>query len=140
MAQEYQILVVEDEEYWREKIFREALEDAGYQVVTSSSCAEAVAALDQQVFDLVVIDVNLTGDPGNKDGVRVLERMVALGHPSLSIVVSGSPTRAMYEESVKKYQPVECLDKAKFDVTKFVDLVADAFAKKAHDVTPVDGG
>ena len=140
MAQKYRILVVEDEEYWREKIFRETLEDKGYQVVTSSSCAEAVAALDQQVFDLVVIDVNLTGDPGNKDGVRVLERMAALGHPSLSIVVSGSPTRAMYEESVKKFRPVDYLDKAKFDVTEFVDLVADAFAQTTHHVTPIDGG
>ena len=65
MARQYHILVVEDQERWREDIFREALEDEGYQVVTSSSYDEAVAALDRQVFDLVVIDINLTNVADN---------------------------------------------------------------------------
>jgi DNA-binding NtrC family response regulator len=126
MARQYQILVVEDEERWREDVFREALEDGGYQVMTSSSYGEAVAALDRQAFDLVVIDVNLTGVSGNRDGVRLLERMASLGHRSLAIVVSGSKTWDMAEESVRKFRPVAFLDKTMFDVTEFVTLVRDA--------------
>ena len=126
MVKQYHILVAEDEERWREDVFREALEEEGYQVKTSSSYSEAVAALDQQVFDLAVIDVNLTGDPGNQDGVRVLERIASLGHGTLVIVISGSPTRAMAEKSVKKFQPIAFVDKITFDVTKFVTLVTDA--------------
>jgi DNA-binding NtrC family response regulator len=136
MARQYHILVVEDEERWREDIFRESLEDEGYCVVTSSSYAEAIAALDQQVFDMVVIDVNLTGNRGNRDGLRVMERMAALGHQSLTIVVSGSKTRAMAAESVKKFQSVAFVDKTTFDVTEFVNLVAEAFAKTTATAKP----
>jgi DNA-binding NtrC family response regulator len=136
MSKEYHILVVEDEEGWREDIFRESLEDEGYCVVTSSSYAEAIAALDQQVFDMVVIDVNLTGNRGNRDGLRVMERMAALGHQSLTIVVSGSKTRAMAAESVKKFQSVAFVDKTTFDVTEFVNLVAEAFAKTTATAKP----
>ena len=131
MARQYHILVVEDQERWREDIFREALEDRGYQVKTSSSFDEAVAALDQQVFDLVVIDVNLTNVSGNRDGVRVLDRIDALGHKSLAIVVSGSKTWPVAEKSVRKFHPVAFLDKTTFDVAEFVALVSDALAEPA---------
>ncbi len=129
MTKQYHILVVEDEQYWREAVFREALEEIGYQVQTCSAYAEAVAALDEQVFDLVVIDVNLTGIAGNQDGVRVLERIASLGHKSLSVVVSGSRTRAMAMESAARFRPLAFLDKTTFDVTKFVTLVMDSLAK-----------
>ena len=129
MTRQYHVLVVEDEEYWREAVFREALEDAGYLVRTCSAYAEAVAALDERVFDLVVIDVNLTGIAGNRDGVRVLEYMAALGHRSLSIVVSGSRTRAMAMESTARFRPLAFLDKTTFDVAKFVTLVTDSLAQ-----------
>jgi DNA-binding NtrC family response regulator len=132
MARQYHILVVEDEERWREDVFREALEDGGYQVVTSSSYDEAVAAMDRQVFDLVVIDVNLTNVSGNRDGVRVLERMATLGHRSQAIVVSGSKTWTVAEESVRKFYPVAFLDKTTFDVAEFVTLVSDALTEPAR--------
>lgn len=126
MDKKYHILVVEDEEYWREDVFREELEEAGYQVETSSCYNEAIAALDRRVFDLLVIDVNLTGQNGNQDGIRVLERMVLLGHESKVIVVSGSRTRAMAKENVKKFQPIAFLDKTTFDVRDFLALMKDS--------------
>ena len=132
MAGPYHILVVEDEETWREDIFRESLEDSGYQVVTSSSYAEAVAALDRQAFDLVVIDVNLTDVSGNRDGVRVLEHMAARGLDSLAIIVSGSKTWTVTEENVKKLHPIAFIDKTTFDMAKFVTLVTDALTQPSQ--------
>jgi DNA-binding NtrC family response regulator len=126
MARQYHILVVEDEERWREGIFREALEDAGYQVKTSQCYSEAIAALDRQAFDLVVLDVNLTGLSGNRDGVRVLEQMASLENRPLTIVVSGSKTWDVAEESVQKFRPIAFIDKTTFDVAEFITLVNDA--------------
>jgi DNA-binding NtrC family response regulator len=123
MVNQHPILIVEDEARWREDILREALEDEGYQVQTSSSYDTALAALDRQTFDLVVIDVNLTGVPGNQDGIRLLERMASQAEHTPTIVISGSKTRALAEESVKHLQPVAFVDKTTFDIAEFVALV-----------------
>ncbi|HEY72452.1 MAG: hypothetical protein DRJ03_08800 [Chloroflexi bacterium] len=124
----HHILVVEDEKDWREDIFRENLEGAGYRVTTSSSYDEAIAALTRLAFDLVVIDVNLTGQRGNQDGIRVLEQIAYRGHRAKAIVVSGSKNRAMAAENVKRFQPVAFLDKSKFDVTEFLALIEETLA------------
>ena len=122
------ILVVDDVERWREDIFREALEDEGYQVETASNYSEAVAAIDRHVFDLAVIDINLTAVPGNRDGIRVLEYMAAQGHQTRAIIVSGSKAWAASEEYARTFSPVAFFDKTKFDVIEFVTLVTGALA------------
>ena len=127
MSGQYHILVVEDEECWREDIFREALEDEGHHVTIASSYGEAVAALDRLAFDLVVIDVNLTNVSSNRDGVRVLERIAALGHNVSIIVVSGSKTWTVAEESVQRFHPIAFIDKTTFDLAEFLHLVRGAF-------------
>ena len=126
MARHHDILVVEDEERWREHIFREALEDSGHRVTTSSSYSEAIAAMGRQTFDLAVIDVNLTGLSGNRDGVRVLEYVASMTPRPLAVVVSGSKTWAAAEKSVRKFRPIAFLDKTTFDVTEFIALVKAA--------------
>ncbi len=130
MTRQYNILVVEDEEEWREAVFREALEEQGCYVETSASYNEAIQALQASDFDLVVIDVNLTGVSGNRDGVRVLEWMTSMDKNPLAIVVSGSKTRAMAEASVKRFGPIAFVDKTWFDVKEFVDLVVRALSPK----------
>jgi DNA-binding NtrC family response regulator len=128
MSDERQILIVEDEARWREDILREALEDEGYLVQTSRSYREAVAALDRQTFDLVVIDVNLTGVSGNQDGIRVLERLASRGDRTPFIVISGSETRDVAKENVKQFRPIAFVDKTTFDVAEFVTMVTDALS------------
>lgn len=126
MTDQFQILVVEDEARWREDIFREALEDAGFAVQTSSSYDEAVEALESQDFNLVIIDVNLTGVSGNQDGVRLLEYLVSEDIQAETIVVSGSKTRDLAEEQAAEYQPYAFVDKTTFDIGEFLALVEEA--------------
>lgn len=133
MTNPYQILIVEDDVRWREDVLREALEDEGYQVQTRSSYNEAIAVLDQQTFDLAVIDVNLTGVSGNQDGIRLLERLASMNTPTQTIVISGSKTRAMAAESAKKFQPYAFVDKTTFDFIEFVNMVTDALSPPRPD-------
>jgi DNA-binding NtrC family response regulator len=125
MTEAYQILVVEDEARWREDIFREALEEAGFLVQTSSTYTEAVAALERDDFDLVVIDVNLTGVSGNQDGVRLLEYLAAQDMQAETIVVSGSKTRDLAQEQVAMFRPRAFVDKMTFDIAQFIELVTE---------------
>ena len=125
MTEQYQILVVEDEARWREDIFREALEDQGFVVQTAGDYRGAVDAFENDEFDLVIVDVNLTGVSGNQDGVRLLEYMNGLGIHAKTIVVSGSKTRSLAAESVTTFQPRAFVDKTTFDIAEFLDLVSE---------------
>jgi DNA-binding NtrC family response regulator len=126
MAKKTRILVVEDEERWREDILREALEGEGYVVQTRDSYRQAVSTLARQAFDLVVVDVNLTGVSGNQDGIRIVKRLASRGDQTPVIVVSGSKTRDAARKSLKPYRPYAFLDKTTFDIAEFVSVVAGA--------------
>jgi two-component system nitrogen regulation response regulator NtrX len=135
MEKQYYILVVEDEPRWREDIFREALEEEGYFVQTSGSYSEAITALDQQAFDLAVIDVNLTGVSGNQDGLRLLELLASREDQKPVIVVSGSKTRDTSEENAQEFQPFAFVDKTTFDIAEFVTMVADVLAPRGRSAS-----
>jgi DNA-binding NtrC family response regulator len=126
MPKRHRILIVEDEKRWREDILREALEGEPYDVQTSASYHQAVKALAQQAYDLVVVDVNLTGVSGNQDGIRIVKRISSRGDRIPIIVVSGSKTRDAAQESLKRYRPYAFLDKTTFDIAEFVSLVQTA--------------
>jgi DNA-binding NtrC family response regulator len=126
MKKGHRILIVEDQAGWREDIFRETLEDRGYRVSTSDSYQGAIDTLDHGGFDLVIVDVNLTGVSGNQDGIRIVEQLAARGDMTPVIVVSGSKTRDAARQTLKQYAPVAFIDKTTFDIDQFVQTVAEA--------------
>jgi len=76
------ILLVEDEEHLAVGL-RYNLENAGYLVTVSRTGEEALAALAQAAFDLVVLDVML---PGDVDGYEVARR-IRMGENFVPIVM-----------------------------------------------------
>jgi DNA-binding response OmpR family regulator len=65
------ILVVDDEDNIR-LLYSQELADEGYAVTPAATAAEAVARLEEQEFDLVVLDVKLK----NESGLELLQRIV----------------------------------------------------------------
>lgn len=63
------ILIVDDEPDMR-TLLRLSLRGAGYDLEEASTGEEAIAALDTETFDLVLLDLNLPGI----SGMEVLER------------------------------------------------------------------
>jgi CheY-like chemotaxis protein len=64
------ILVVDDEANIRE-LYREELEDMGYEVSTAANGAEALAAIQTAKFDLVTLDMRMP----DVDGIETLRKM-----------------------------------------------------------------
>lgn len=117
MNTQISVLVVEDEENWREKTFRELLEDEGYLVETAASHEEAIAKLHKQHFDLAIVDINLTDIPHNVDGTLVLDAIAELGLKMEIMIVSGT---ASSDKVVEKYQPSGFFRKQTFDDHQFI--------------------
>ena len=75
------ILVVDDEEYQREAL-PEVLNDAGLQCVTASNAENAVEALQQDEFDLVLLDINMPG----RSGMDLLPEIMT-EYPDVAVVM-----------------------------------------------------
>ncbi len=82
-----QILVVDDEPLIRETL-AEFLEQEHYAVRTCGSGEEAVAAIRQSSFDVVLCDVNLPGI----DGLEVLERISKISPETFLLLITAYAT------------------------------------------------
>lgn len=65
------ILLVDDEKHIRE-LYRSELEDEGYAVVLAESGQEALAEVENNPPDLIVLDVQMPG----MDGIETLEKIL----------------------------------------------------------------
>jgi len=75
------ILIVEDETIMRESL-RDWLSDGGYQVETVIEGEQALKAIAERDFDLVLLDLKLPG----KDGIEVLREAREL-RPHLKVII-----------------------------------------------------
>ncbi len=81
------ILVVDDEENIC-MLYKEELEDMGYEVTTARDGASALAAMEKSQFDLVTLDMRMKG----MDGIETLRKMKEK-NSNLPVIISSA-----YEE------------------------------------------
>ena len=81
------VLVVDDEQRQRE-IYRDILQDEGYQTVTASSGEGALQLVSQKRFDLVLTDLNLTG----MTGIQLLTEILRADPTVAVVLITGYPS------------------------------------------------
>jgi DNA-binding response OmpR family regulator len=102
------ILVVDDEKNIR-KLYENELRKEGYDVVTAESGEEALALLDENDIDLVVLDIRLEG----MDGIDCL-RTIVEKRRDLPVVLNSA--YSTYKQD-------------------FASWMADAYVVKSSDLT-----
>src|SRR5579863_2127677 len=114
------ILVVDDEERQRE-IYRDILEDEGYDAEAAPSAEAALRLLTQRRFDLVITDLNLTG----MTGVELLGEITHADPTVAVILVTGYPSVQSAIEATKKgvYTYLE----KPLDRRKLLEVVGEVF-------------
>ncbi len=117
-------LVVEDDAGWR-SLLDELLQDAGYQVRTSTSYVEAIGLLKREQYQVAVVDLALASSltQENLDGYRLLTNMQKLNIPV--VVVSGYADPQRIEQAYQEGLIVACLEKQAFDRKSFRQTILD---------------
>ena len=109
------ILIVEDEQY-QSKTLSLILEKTGYQVSIAASSEEACIDLQNQYYDLVLLDLHLD----RVYGLELLEQIQGCNPETKILIVTGNISQEVQQDALQRgadgiiYKPVsppELLDK-----------------------------
>lgn len=117
----HKILIIDDEGLIT-KTLQKLLTKKGYEVVITSSGAEAIGAVFEHNFDLIISDVRMP----ELDGIETIERLrkIQLDRgktPAKEIVITGFADEEQYKNAIK-LKVADYIFKP-FDTTQFLDTV-----------------
>lgn len=117
MSQQARILLVDDEANIRLTLSA-MLQRVGFEVASADSGAEAVTLLEQQAFDLLLVDLKMPG----MDGMQVvaaararqpdLAIIVLTGHGSLDTAIEGLH-QGIFDYLLKTVEPAQVIERVK---------------------------
>ncbi len=117
------LLVVDDESSIR-LLYSEELTDEGYEVVTAGTPSEAVAKLQEEEFDLMVLDIKLK----NESGLDLLQKIVKDRH-NLPVILCTA--FSCYRDDFSAWLADGYVVKSG-DLSELKDEIRKALAKKAQ--------
>ncbi|MBN1262389.1 MAG: response regulator [Anaerolineae bacterium] len=101
-------LIVDDVSDWREEI-KELLQDKGFAVVTASDKQAALSAVSQENFDFAIVDVNLTDEIHNVDGLLVF-RYIRNNSPETAVVLISA--QSLNAQELEFIHPARFIEKS----------------------------
>ena len=115
------ILIVDDEQDIRDLVSG-VLEDEGYGTRTASSADDALAALDERLPSLILLDVWLRGS--SMDGIELL-RVIKVRDPQIPVIVFSGHGNIDTAVAAIGQGAVDFIEKP-FEASKLLHLVAKA--------------
>ena len=92
MAMDVKILAVDDDPEIL-LIIEKAFEKSGYRIDTAGDSARAISLLEEEDYDVVITDKNLSGSEFQKeDGMEILRYLSRLGGHTQAIMITGYAT------------------------------------------------
>lgn len=123
------ILVVDDEKTLRH-FLRLNLEDQGYEVTEAADGQTALNFIEQQHFDVALVDLRLT----DMDGLAIVRRLRQLAPTTSVIILTAYATLDSAVEALRQGAH-DYLTKP-FDTSELLASVADGLARQSADAPP----
>lgn len=110
------LLIVEDDEEWREAYSRTAAKSGVFRVKVAEDLASARALIDEIQFAVAFIDIGLdVNDDQNVDGLLVMEKIRSIDEATSIVVVTGRSGRDVMpitRAALKRFKAVDIVQKA----------------------------
>ncbi len=128
IVQTYNILVLEDLPSWQKK-FRRFLQDEPFKVMIAANYMEALILAEVYRFDLLILDINLSGVPHNADGLGVADELWYIIADIQVIIVSGDQD---WDRRLGAYNflPSFILEKQNLDQDDFLKKIYQVLEQK----------
>jgi CheY-like chemotaxis protein len=121
------ILVVEDKADYR-LIFSCALEGLPHSVVMVEDYAKAKEALARQPFRIALLDIRLTEDPNNYDGLRLLDDIERSGMDTKVILMTSFDVTDRVRAARRRPNVIELIGKGSYDPRKLRGIIQSVLA------------
>lgn len=138
------VLIVEDEEYWCAIYERTARREGVSTIKVAKTFSEAERLIDAMEFAVAFVDVGLdVSDDGNIDGLRVMEKIRAIGDETSIIMItgrSGGDVLPIARDAIKKYHAYDTVGKVPSlepgDLRRLLQEGLRAYKKAASSARP----
>ncbi len=131
-------LIVEDDPAWQQ-ILSELLEDHGFALDLAPDLDTAARLISQSAHRLAVVDLSLSGQHSNEDGLRVLSALRRHDPGCRAILLTGYATVELAVSALTQYNAFSFLRKETFQRAQFNDLV-DRIRASAPQFPPLNAG
>ncbi|MBI1880004.1 MAG: response regulator [Chloroflexi bacterium] len=129
MEEKRNVLIVEDDPSWQRR-FTRYLRNEPFAISIVATYQDALALIESQTFDLVILDINLTGVVENYDGLRLGSKLWSRDKNVKIIIVSGSDAVVKRLTSLT-FAPNFILKKQNLDQDEFIEKVHLALSQKS---------
>jgi len=117
-------VLVADDDHPYSVLLRKSLTNRGHSVVISNSGEEALVSLQQEQFDIVLLDYKMEGT----NGINVLQWMYGRKLDVPVILITGYGTDNIFEEAFK-WGATEYFIKGEMDTVRLPILVEQLYSK-----------
>jgi DNA-binding response OmpR family regulator len=116
-------LLVVDDEVNQGLLYQQELEEDGYEVVVAHSGKEAIAKVQENGYDLVVLDIGMP----DMDGLETLGRLLGIDNKLPVILCTAYPS---YKDNFMSWAADAYVVKS-MDMTELKEKIKESLAKKS---------
>ncbi len=134
------VLIVDDDPEWQKNLVQ-YLEREGFHAEAASSAAEALQRLQEALYHLIVLDLQLgQGNAMNREGFNLLAELKQRGlTEAINVVLlSAHSTPELIREAFRDHAVADFLNKETFEASEFIKNIRNAFVNNGNTNLALD--